>query len=96
MCGWRSKLILLLIVYFSGFATAIYTLAPAPEKSTGQANAKEFTYAAFKSDELAKSFNDGMHKCIDLGKDFAWRAAKIMKEKLDEQSQKGLKDSGGA
>jgi len=26
--GWRSKIIFLMIVYFSGFATAIYTLAP--------------------------------------------------------------------
>ena len=27
--GWRSKILLLLIVYFAGFATAIYHLAPA-------------------------------------------------------------------
>ena len=26
--GWRSKLIFLLVVYFAGFATAIYYLAP--------------------------------------------------------------------
>jgi hypothetical protein len=26
-----------------------------------------------------------MHKCIDFGKDYAWRAAKFMKEKLDEK-----------
>jgi hypothetical protein len=94
MCGWRSKLIFLLIVYFSGFATAVYTLAPALEKSAHQAGAKDFTYAAFKSDELAKSFNQGMHKCIDLGKDFAWRAAKLMKEELDERTQKPLQGSG--
>jgi len=94
MCGWRSKLIFLLIVYFSGFATAVYTLAPAPEKSAHQAGAKDFTYAAFKSDELAKSLNQGMHKCIDLGKDFAWRAAKLMKEELDERTQKPLQGSG--
>ena len=94
MCGWRSKLILLLVVYFSGFATAVYTLAPAPEKSAYQAGAKDFTYPAFKSDAFAKSFNAGMHKCIDLGKEFAWRAAKLMKEKLDEQSQEPLQGSG--
>lgn len=35
-----------------------------------------------------------MHKCVDLGKDFAWRAAKFMKEKLDEQSQEHLQGSG--
>jgi hypothetical protein len=94
MCGWRSKLIFLLVVYFSGFATAVYTLAPAPEKCAYQAGAKDLTYAAFKSDEFAKSFNDGMHKCVDLGKDFALRAAKLMKEKLDDQTQKHLQGSG--
>jgi len=94
MCGWRSKLIFLLIVYFSGFATAIYTLAPAPAKSGHQAAAKDITYAAFKSDEFAKSFNAGMHKCIDLGKDFAWWAAKLMREKLDERTQEHLQGSG--
>lgn len=94
MCGWRSKVIFVLIVYFAGFATAIYTLAPGPQNLAGQAGAKDFTYAAFKSDQFAKSFNAGMHKCIDFGKDFAWRAAKLMKEKLDEQSQKHLQSSG--
>jgi len=94
MAAWRSKLIFLLIVYFSGYATAIYTLAPAPEKPAAQAGGKDFTFAAFKSDEFAKSFNQGMHKCVDFGKDFAWRAAKLMKEKLDEQSQKHLQGSG--
>lgn len=30
--GWRSKLLFLLIVYFAGFATAIYHLAPSGGK----------------------------------------------------------------
>ena len=90
MTSWRSKVVFVLVVYFSGFATAIYTLAPAPDKPTHQPGAKDLTSAAFKSDEVAKSFNQGMHKCIDLGKDFAWRAAKLMKEKLNEETQEHL------
>jgi len=31
MGAWRSKFIFLLIVYFAGFATAIYILVPVPE-----------------------------------------------------------------
>lgn len=31
--GWRSKLLFLLVVYFAGFATAIYYLAPAGTNS---------------------------------------------------------------
>jgi len=31
--GWRSKVLFLLIVYFAGFATAVYYLAPSGENS---------------------------------------------------------------
>lgn len=32
--GWKSKFLFLLIIYFSGFATAIYYLSPAGENLT--------------------------------------------------------------
>lgn len=83
--SWRIKFIFLLIVYFSGFATAIYTLAPAPQGQAYQPTDKTFAYSAIKSDDFAKSFNAGMHKCIDFGKDAAWRIAKYLKEKIDEK-----------
>lgn len=35
--GWKSKFLFLLIVYFSGFATAIYYLAP-PGENQQEAN----------------------------------------------------------
>lgn len=85
MTGWRGKIIFLLIVYFAGFATAIYCLAPVPENQANQSGTKGFVYSAFKSDEFAKSFNAGMHKCIDFGKDTACRAGKFVKQKLDER-----------
>lgn len=85
MKTWRSKLIFLLIVYFAGFATAIYTLAPVPKQQAGWPREKSFAYSALKSDEFAKSFNSGMHKCVHFGKDVAWRAGKFIKQKLDEK-----------
>lgn len=85
MRGWRTKLIFLLIVYFAGFATAIYCLAPVPEEQTSKTCEKSFAFSALKSDEFAKSFNTGMHKCIDFGKDAAWRVGKHLKQKLDEK-----------
>ena len=88
MRGWRVKLIFLLVVYFAGYATAIYTLAPAPENQASQPAEKTLAYSAFKSDEFAKSFNAGMHKCIDFGKDAAWRIAKFIKQKMDEKQLK--------
>jgi len=84
MRGWRGKIIFLLVVYFAGFATAIYCLAPVPEQAS-QAGEKGFVYSAFKSDELAKSFSAGMHRCIDFSKDLAQRAGKFAKQKLDER-----------
>ncbi len=96
MRGWRTKFIFLLIVYFGGFATAIYTLAPVPEnkanasanssflrsKTAGETNS---VFSALKSDEFAKSFNTGIHKCIEFSKDAAWRTAKFIKQKIDQR-----------
>jgi len=95
MRGWRIKFVFLLIVYFAGFATAIYTLAPVPEnKANASANSflrsktageKSSVFSEFKSDEFVKSFNTGIHKCIDFGKDAAWRTAKFIKQKIEER-----------
>ena len=75
----------MLIIYFAGFATAIYTLVPSPEQQARQTREKSLAYSAFKSDELAQSFSRGMHKCVDFGKDAAWRTAKYIKQKIDER-----------
>lgn len=87
MGAWRSKLIFLLIVYFAGFATAIYCLAPVPDEQLCKPSEKSFAYSALKSDEFAQSFNVGMHKCLDFGKDAARRVSAFLKQKLDERRQ---------
>ncbi|HUV64485.1 MAG TPA: hypothetical protein VMW24_11350 [Sedimentisphaerales bacterium] len=92
MSGWRSKLIFLLIVYFGGFATAIYMLAPAPKNAkplalgsllpsrTGQAE-------RITSEEFVESFNTGMHKAFAFGKVAALHTAKFIREKLKEMPE---------
>jgi len=87
MGGWRSKFIFLLIVYFAGFATAIYCLAPVSDKQACLPSDRGFPYSAVKSDEFAKSFNVGMHKCLYYGKDAAQRASAFLKQKLDDRHQ---------
>jgi len=87
MRGWRSKVIFLLVVYFAGFATAIYFLAPAPENQTNASIDKGLAYSVLKSNEFAKSFNSGMHKCIDFAKEAALRVGELIKQKLDEKRQ---------
>jgi len=85
MRGWRIKVVFLLIVYFSGFATAIYYLAPAPENRSVRLFENTSAFSALKSDDFAQSFNAGLHKCVDFGKDAAWRTANFIREKIEEQ-----------
>jgi hypothetical protein len=87
MRSWRSKLVFLLIVYFAGFATAIYCLAPVPENQADKSCEKSFTYSALKSDEFAQSFNAEMHKCIDFTREAAGYVGRFLKQKLDERQQ---------
>jgi hypothetical protein len=86
--GWRIKFIFLLIVYFAGFATAVYTLAPAPDeeaRTSQHSNRKNSPNIKFDSDDFLKSLNSGMHKCVDFSKEAACRMAKFIKEKIDER-----------
>ena len=95
MRGWRIKFVFLLMVYFAGFATAIYTLAPVDENkakssaasfwTSKTAGEKDSVFSTLKSDEFAKSLNTGMHKCIDFGKEAAWRTGKFIKRKIDQK-----------
>jgi len=85
MGGWRAKFIFLLIVYFAGFATAIYCLAPVPDSRDIETVESRFVNSALKSDEFAQSFNTGMHKCLDFARDAAWRAGVFLKQKLDDR-----------
>jgi hypothetical protein len=85
--GWRTKFIFLLIVYFAGFATAIYMLAPAPEGIDKQSFGKISSASSFDSQEFAKSFNVGIHKCLAFGKEAAIHTAEFIKEKIEEMHE---------
>ena len=82
MKGWRTKFIFLLIVYFAGFATAIYMLAPAPEGTTDKSFGN--ISSSFDSEAFVKSFNTGIHKCLAFGKVAACHTAEFIKEKIEE------------
>jgi len=82
--GWRTKFVFVLMVYFAGFGTAIYCLAPPPEGSEDRPRQTARARPAIKSDEFARSVNSGMHKCIDFGKEAAIEAAKLIRERMEE------------
>ncbi len=84
MWRWSNKLIFLFIVYFAGFATAIYCLAPVPDEYQQDETERTFAYSAIKSDEFARSFNSGMRKCVSFTKDAAIRAGDYLKERREQ------------
>ena len=88
--GWRSKFVFVLIVYFAGFATAIYCLAPAPQAARGTAHGRGSFGPSLTSDKIVRSVNSGLHKCVDLGKVAAIRAAGLIQERV-EAAQKQSK-----
>ena len=79
MRGWKRKLIFLLVVYFAGFATAIYCLAPVVDEAYPFAK-KGLAHSAIKSDEFAKSFNIKMRQYLGYSKDAADRAGLLKKK----------------
>ena len=78
-------MIFLLIVYFAGFATAIYCLAPVPAEYQQNETEQTFACSVLKSDEFARSFNSGMHKCVAFTKDAVQRAGDYLKEKREQK-----------
>lgn len=89
MGGWRSKFILLLIVYFLGFATAIYFLAPVSEDYTTSCERNDFVDSALKSNDFATSLNTGLHKCVDSAKVAAKDLGNFIKHKVSEMRTDG-------
>jgi hypothetical protein len=83
--GWRNKLIFLLVVYFFGFATAVYCPAPVPQNTGNRTGEKSFAHSALKSDEFATAVNEGLHKVINFGKSAALRTANLIKQEYNQR-----------
>jgi hypothetical protein len=85
MKAWRSKFIFLLVVYFAGFASAVYCIMPAPDAKVLKPSRRGFAYSALKSDSFAKSFSVGMHKCLRYSKDAAKQLGAYLKKKTSDR-----------
>lgn len=87
--GWRGKLILILIVYFAGFATAIYCLAPVEDELAESSVREEesFAHSMLKSDSFAVSVRTGMDKCVDIGMTAAGYVDRFVRERISEREQ---------
>lgn len=89
MGGWRSKFVLLLIVYFLGFATAIYFLAPVSKDYAADSGQNSFVDSALKSNDFATSLNTGLHRCVDFAKVAAKDLGDFIKHKVSETKSSG-------
>ena len=93
MLGFRTRFFFLLVVYFAGFATAVYILSPTPEAGNTEPGRAQNFKSGLKSEQFTQAINSGMHKCVGLGKDIAERAGVLIKEKLAEmQAEQAFKD----
>ena len=87
MGGWKSKLIFLMIVYFAGFGTAIYTLAPSPGVNAGnQANIAAIG-SVLKTGEFTDQVNIGMHKFVSIAKIAAQKTGSFIQQQVNEKMQ---------
>ena len=86
--SWRTKFVFILVVYFAGFATAVYCLAPVPADA-GQNQQKSFASSIVKSDEFAQSFNQRMHRCLSFTKDMALSAGEFIRQRFDARKDNG-------
>ena len=84
--GWQNKVLVVLIVYFIGFATAIYALAPVSTQAAGptvpKSQSQSFSHSLLKSDEFALKFNSGMRTCLKAGSAAAIRTGEFIKDKM--------------
>ncbi len=92
---WRSKLLLALIIYFAGFATAVYYLAPADAnasadgiKAGGFGFGSQTSVKEAKSEEFGKIAGASMRKFVTFAEEKAVQLGEIVKRELAEQKKK--------
>jgi len=88
MCRWRRTILFTLIVYFAGFATAIYALAPVADAQThskaAQVKTRNHSDTGSKSEQFASAFNSHMRKCLSVAEEQAEKLGEFIKAKLAE------------
>lgn len=90
--GWRVKIIFVLMVYFSGFASAIYWLAPNPETSQGSSSRFRLSNGEYSKEDLTQKMNSGMHKAMGLSREAAEQAGKLIQQKIIEYQGRAVSE----
>jgi len=85
MHRWRFKLLTALIIYFAGFATAIYVLAPASDKQVQRQsdNGRKISWIqSDKTQDFAIKFKAQMGRFLSFAEEKAVVAGDIVKAEL--------------
>ena len=92
MRAWRAKLLFMMIVYFAGFATAIYTLAPAQkieqytDSESGIIDNSESS--AVRAQQFRQLADAGFAKFLSFAEEKTIAAGRFIKQKLAEKRQR--------
>ena len=90
---WRSRILFTFIIYFSGFATAIYTIAPANGETDGQRAQARSGWTSLQnenvsgSEKFAQVFNSGMRKYLSFAEEKAVEIGRDIKARFDERRE---------
>ena len=76
------KLLFMIIIYFAGFATAIYMTVPPAEGCQEGVAASPII-----SQEVAQTLSSGVDKCIDFGKDATSRAYAYIRQRCEQRPE---------
>ena len=85
------RFIIILIVFFAGFAAGIYCAVPVvdSEVELGYGEKISFPDSMLKSDEFAQSFNVQIHKYLEIVKDVGLWTSEFVRQKFDEEPDSG-------
>ena len=88
MRNWRGKLITALVIYFAGFATAIYFLAPVTEATAeNKIAARSYEESNSETQQFAIAFNGKMKKALSFAEEKAVDLGKVIKTELAKRQQ---------
>lgn len=86
--GWRSKFIFLLVIYFAGFATAIYYLAPNGRAAGGSSSYLNGLADQSNSDSSGRFRGLYDKACAKASANFSGMDSREFKEKFNLGMQK--------
>ena len=87
MRNWRGKLIVALIIFFAGFATAIYFLAPVTETTGESGKVTRSRESNSETHQFAIAFNGKMKQALSFAEEKAVEIGQVIKTELAERQK---------